>query len=349
MRVLNAFVTPSGLILGLSLQPLFSSFLILLNKAAVARTTLWRLSLVAFLCVLSFVFWQVIVLDLQASPYPQSTHWLGVVLFGNYLTNQLATISIASLLVSRVRIFYGSSSRFAMFMTLFACLVVLAKACGNGIGLKVSVDSYFSRPYDYRDNALYTYIPLVESSAMALEGMFQVSGTVSFIHYLLGGSAFARAKSEQEVNLIKAESLRLFLVASCSIVDIVFALWVVLGSDDYINHNAYYLPSLIYSLMLYSFLDLSYNKAKNILMSRTTSSPGGMSTMARARAYSSEKSFQFKGESIGYPEPVTSNTGFPASGSYHLGRSYDYSAAEYDAVPNVSRTPSTRSSNYDYN
>lgn len=108
--------------------------------------------------------------------------------------------------------------------------------------------------------------------AMTVEGVLAIVGTLSFISFLSGSSIKDISKSQSA--LVGKEIFRIGIIAISNVISIVFGIWIVFD-DNYINHTAFYLPTLTYSLELYCFLDLSYNIAREIVSEQKVISSAG--------------------------------------------------------------------------
>ncbi|KAJ3269016.1 hypothetical protein HDV01_001943 [Terramyces sp. JEL0728] len=277
MRDYNAYIIPSCVFVGFAIHDLFIAILLLGSKARKASDTiLWKLALLTWLLILVFVFFQVVVLDFYASPYYVSLSFLAFIVGANYLAHFLATIGITLMMVVRVRLFYGAKSAFYRLMAVFGVLVVLFKGAACTIGtlvcLHVSNGDYAHFTYD----PLYTKIALSFAVALPIEGVFAVSGTLSFLYFLTDFKGFNNIAIQKDKKF-QSEGLRLLVIFALNIAVAILAICVAI-EDMYIDHVSFFIPSCIYALEFHAFLDLSYNNAKVMLATTRSSEKKDKST-----------------------------------------------------------------------
>ncbi|KAJ3321312.1 hypothetical protein HDV06_004416 [Boothiomyces sp. JEL0866] len=261
-RDYNAYLSTSGVMLGMGLHNLASAAYILIAKASVARkTVLWILGLFAFLSLSGFLGLQVFTIDYISSPYLEGPDFLGKLFFFNYLLNLLTTIFITSLVVVRVRLFFGNSP-FTYLMYVMGFFTVIGKGCGNAVGMYTSArfinGEYRSPP----DDPLYPKIALIMAFALTFEAIFTAIGTGSFLAFLLD---FDFSSLSRQNDVLYKEVLRLSLILFFNVLNAIFAVWIAFD-DNWISHNGFFMDSLTYSLELYAFLELSYYNAKALVI-----------------------------------------------------------------------------------
>jgi membrane-associated HD superfamily phosphohydrolase len=156
-RDYEAYLTPSGLIVGMAIHDLFSGFVILASKReSSSKTLLWKVSLLTGISVLLFIVCQILVIDYYVSPYMVPNYYLGLIIFLNYVFNMVVTICISFVIVVRIKIFFGGKSRITYFMYAMAAITIVMKFLGNGIGAKVAYDAMTLRIPNPTQNSLYT-------------------------------------------------------------------------------------------------------------------------------------------------------------------------------------------------
>ncbi|KAJ3253055.1 hypothetical protein HK103_001017 [Boothiomyces macroporosus] len=277
MRDYNAYIIPSCVFVGFAIHDLFIAILLLGAKARKAGSTiLWKVALITWILILAFVVCQVVVLDYYASPYYTTISFVAFMVGINYVTHFLATIGITAMMVVRVRLFYGAKSSFYRLMAVFGVLVVLFKGIACTIGtlvcLHVSNGDYAHFTYD----PLYTDIALSFAVALPIEGVFAVSGTLSFLYFLTDFKGFNNKEIRKDKKF-QSEGLRLLVIFALNIAVAILAICVAI-EDMYIDHVSFFIPSCIYALEFHAFLDLSYNNAKEMLATTRSSEKKEKST-----------------------------------------------------------------------
>jgi hypothetical protein len=284
-----AYLAPAAFLVGAAIPDLGASFLLLASKSSSANSAIWRISVYTWASLAFFILAQFMISDYIASPYIVPTWFVGTVVTANYIGNMLVTVGITTLLVLRIRIFYGKSHSFYNFMLISGATVILLKAWANGIGAYIGVQSAQGLYQNFKQHPLYKQISFWMAIAMAAEGLIAIVGTLSFISFLSGNPIKNISKTQS--TLIGKEIFRIVLIAVSNVICVGFGIWIIFD-DNYINHIAFYLPSLIYSLELYCFLDLSYNIARAIVSEQKAPSSGGdsKSTLSKiANDYSDHK------------------------------------------------------------
>ncbi|KAJ3253054.1 X-ray repair cross-complementing protein 5 [Boothiomyces macroporosus] len=107
-------------------------------------------------------------------------------------------------------------------------------------------------------------VALALAFGLSFEGVFSAIGTVSFLYFLTGFQGFKRDIIKDKK--FQYEAARLTVIFGLSILVSILGIWLAIN-DNWIDHSAYFIPSCIYSLELLAFLDLSYNNAKEMLVS----------------------------------------------------------------------------------
>ncbi|KAJ3275591.1 hypothetical protein HDV01_007594 [Terramyces sp. JEL0728] len=261
-REYNSYLSTSGVMLGMGLHNLASAAYILIAKASVARkTVLWVLGLFAFLSLSGFLGLQVLTIDYISSPYLEGPDFLGKLFFYNYLLNLLTTICITSLVVIRVRLFFGNSP-FTYLMYVMGFFTIVGKGMGNAVGMYTS-SRFISGEYNNPTaDPLYPKIALIMAFALSFEAIFTAVGTGSFLAFLLD---FDFSSLNRQNDVLYKEVLRLCLILCFNVINAIFAVWIAFD-DNWISHNGFFMDSLTYSLELYAFLELSYYNAKSLVI-----------------------------------------------------------------------------------
>lgn len=264
MRDYNGYLTSSGIMLGMALHNLATAMFILLIKAKLAyKTALWNIAMFAWLSLTGFVVLQIIAIDYISSPYLTGDNFLGTIFLLNYSFNFLTTIFVTSLIVIRIRLFYGKSA-FSTTMYVMGFLTILGKGAGNAIGVFVSIRFIMQLYGTPVQDPYYSKIALVMTFALLFEALFTAIGTLSFLSYL---TDFKLTESlfTMKNKVLKKETLKLFLVIFLNFINAIFAVWVAFD-DNWISHNGFFMDSLTYTLELYAFIELSYISAKKLIL-----------------------------------------------------------------------------------
>ncbi|KAJ3269015.1 hypothetical protein HDV01_001942 [Terramyces sp. JEL0728] len=279
MRPFVAYTVPACLFVGFAIHDLFSSFILLLMKYKTAgNTILWKIAFATCMLLFVFVVFQIMVLDFFASPYNVTNQYIGFIIGMNYLLAWLVTVGVSFMLVVRIKLFYGKTSMLFKLMTIYGGVVVVLKAVGESIGLyvcyRVAIGKYVIPNYD----PLYPTVALALAFGLTFEAVFSAIGTFSFLYFLTGFQGFKRDIIRDRK--FQKEGARLVVIFVLNVIVATLGIWLAID-DNWIDHSAYFVPSCIYSLELYVFLDLSYNNAKDMLISskdkgssQTNSKPG---------------------------------------------------------------------------
>ncbi|KAJ3261165.1 hypothetical protein HK103_006474 [Boothiomyces macroporosus] len=262
-----AYTTPSAIIIGIGLHSLFSAAIMIVNVEN-KKTPVWRVSLLSFLLLTLFMGLQFHIVDFFTSPYLTPNGYFDYVFCAGYVTNILLTISIAALLLMRVKIFYSERKSLYYGMIALGMLVIMLKGLGDFLGIYVSYQTgvgMYASPFDH---PYYSDIALVMAIATAFEAIFSALGSYLFISFLL--SASHSDSAIDKVRMVKEEVISLTIIMISQLFMTVLAIWVKFD-DNYISHVAFFMPSFVYALELKTFLALSYYSAKKIISAQKTS------------------------------------------------------------------------------
>ncbi|KAJ3334684.1 hypothetical protein HDU91_002599 [Kappamyces sp. JEL0680] len=258
MRDYQAYGTPSGIILGMGLRYLWRTVLLLIQKSNTRHTILYQLSCLACFLVSVMSAVQIVLLDFFSSPY--YLDYSGYLLVVGYALNALSTILISILMLYRILVVYGLSHKLTWSMFALAVVVVAGKIIGNFYGIATAwrfQTGQYSSP---------TQDPLFGNVA---RGVFLSICSVAFLY----GLTLSWDLSEHlKVASFMQTFLCLMLILATNIANAVLAT-VAAVNDNYISHVGFYLTGFSYALTIYTFVDLSYVTARELILSQLNSQP----------------------------------------------------------------------------
>jgi hypothetical protein len=266
MRATIAYGTPSAVFIGMAIYELSNSLVLLYSKfRSSGRTLLWRMSMATFVFVVFVVAVQLVALDYFMSPYELPN--LGIWLVAAFGTAFIASFAMTILLLYRVYLFYGKSNMGTWAMALLAFVVIVLKGFSSSQGVALSLNFQRSRTFDPT---------IIERMAGA-----NAIGTLGeAVYNTLGSLAFLNALTESKAQfkffkriMFKEIGRRLAAIFVLNVIICGFSIWLI-RNDNHISHTSYYLTSYGYALQLYTFLDLSYVSAKEIVMEQLQYSSG---------------------------------------------------------------------------
>lgn len=257
LRTSNAYLATSTVLVGAAIPDFGASFMLLAGKFSSRQTAVWKLAVFTWISLGMFLTAQFLVLDFISSPYKAPSYWFGTIIGANYFSNFLVTVGISILLVLRIRIFYGKKNGFYKAMLLAGFIVGLLKGAANALGVYISYKAATLKIPAPQFDPNYKYIAPAFAISMTGEGIFAIVGTLSFISFLRGDNT-------NSSKLVNKEIFRIAIISILNIICVALAIWITFD-DNYINHSSFWIPSLIYSMELFCFLDLSYNSARAIL------------------------------------------------------------------------------------
>ncbi|KAJ3315128.1 hypothetical protein HDV04_004269 [Boothiomyces sp. JEL0838] len=267
MRDFNAYGTPSGIFLGLAFHDFATASVILFSKLDSAKSFLWQSSFFTWIILALFIIAQFIGLDYFMSPYELTN--IGYVLVANYLLNILTTLGITTMMVYRVKIFFGKSSTIFKVMIAFQLIVLAFKGVGSFFGCLVSYQ-FQTGVSQLATNVHFRDIGLFEAIGQAAEGIFSACGSTAFIYALTSSHSKQRQKTFADI-AVTPIGMRLIAILLLNFTIAVFGVWDYFD-DNYIDHTGFFMPSWTYALQLHTFLDLSYISAKKIVFGQVSSS-----------------------------------------------------------------------------
>lgn len=109
--------------------------------------------------------------------------YIGYVFCVSYVVNIICTLTITSLFLIRIHLFFGNS-KFFVGMLLLGIVVFLSKSFGDVIGFIVSYRFAVGQLLTPLADPLYSKIALVMAFATSLECIFSAVGSFSFIYYV---------------------------------------------------------------------------------------------------------------------------------------------------------------------
>ncbi|KAJ3272511.1 hypothetical protein HDV01_005462 [Terramyces sp. JEL0728] len=287
----SAYVTPAAIFLGLALHDIVSSLYLLLSKVNTAyKTPIWRVASVTWIFMAIFFVCQFIILDYITSPYVVSNDFFGNLMMLNYIFNYFVTVGVGIMLMTRIRVFYGRQSAVYIIMLILAVATFTLKGMGDTYGTIVGNDMRKNLYLQYESHPLYHYVPFYLAIGQAIEAVFATMGAVAFLYAIGNGVGQSKTKIITEI-VIKEDGIRLFIIFCLEATIAVFGImaWLNGGIFTYITHVGLYIPSFVYALQFYTFLQNSYVTAKSIIEKQQNSSSQGNS-----RAYSESRQTSLK-------------------------------------------------------
>ncbi|KAJ3321202.1 hypothetical protein HDV06_004545 [Boothiomyces sp. JEL0866] len=264
-RQTGAYRTIAGLLIGLGIHNILCALFVLCQKTQKgAQSAIWYLSLFAALSVVAFLTVQVMMLDFMTSPYPAPNWYIGLLLMLNWAFHFLSGVSISIILLSRLRIFYNSHTLIIKSMTLLLVLVILVKGASNGLGVYCTYGVFTNQYLHYEDHPQFPLAEALAAGAGVVEGVFSIAGSISFLNALF--TSFIDKSTFAKGILIKHEGYRLMIILVLHTLTSVLLLYNAIDYSSQYSLLGFYLPSWNYGLEVYTFLELTYHSAKNIIL-----------------------------------------------------------------------------------
>ncbi|KAJ3256248.1 hypothetical protein HK103_005611 [Boothiomyces macroporosus] len=261
----GAYRTIGGLLIGLGIHNILCAIFVLAQKSQRgAQSAIWYLSLFASVSVVAFLSVQVMMLDFMTSPYAAPDWYIGLLLMLNWAFHFLSGVSISIILLSRLRIFYNGYTVMIKSMTLLLVLVILVKGVSNGLGVYCTYGVFSNQYLQYEDHPLFSLAESLAAGAGVVEGVFSIVGSISFLNALF--TSFIDKSTFVKGVLVKHEGYRLMIILILHTLTSVLLLYNAISYQSQYSLLAFYIPSWNYGLEVYTFLEMTYHSAKNIIL-----------------------------------------------------------------------------------
>ncbi|KAJ3272753.1 hypothetical protein HDV01_005281 [Terramyces sp. JEL0728] len=261
----GAYRTIAGLLIGLGIHNILCAVFVLFQKSQRgSQSAIWYLSLFASFSVIAFLLVQVMMLDFMTSPYAAANWYIGLLLMLNWAFHFLSGVSISIILLCRLCIFYDSRTIITKSMTLLLVLVILVKGASNGLGVYCTYGVFTNQILTYEDHPQFSLAEALAAGAGVVEGVFSIAGSISFLNALF--TSFIDKSSFAKGILLKHEGYRLMIILVLHILTSVLLLYNAISYQSQYTLLGFYIPSWNYGLEVYTFLELTYHSAKNIIL-----------------------------------------------------------------------------------
>ncbi|KAI8899683.1 hypothetical protein BC833DRAFT_563921 [Globomyces pollinis-pini] len=258
-----AYITPACVFIGMAIHEYCAALFILLTVKS-RDGALYVVSWITTFILLCFLIIQILTIDYLASPYVSilSVYFLPYLFCLNYIFNLLTTASVVVLMLLRTRIIISNTKPLFKLLCFLAPTAVILKSFGAYLGFKVSYSIIQGEYRTTTEHPSFGYI----GAAMAIAGTVEAIYTTMCIVLYLVFLQSLRHSSNDYSKIIRNEGVKLVFIILLQTVMVIFGIWL-LWEDTYVNHTAFYMQGLTYSLELFTFLNSSYKSPKKIIQS----------------------------------------------------------------------------------
>jgi hypothetical protein len=163
-------------------------------------------------------------------------------------------------------------------MYVLAGAVVISKGVGDAYGTVMAYQVLKVEYLRYEDHPYFKIASAILGISTLIDLVFSILGSVGFL--------FALSANESKGSFIKDvlihhHGYRLVLISVIHILICSFMMYSINNEHTYITKLGLYLPSWVVALELYTFLELSYVSAKEIILNQGTSSGGDTRSKSR--------------------------------------------------------------------
>ncbi|KAJ3318050.1 hypothetical protein HDV06_000862 [Boothiomyces sp. JEL0866] len=242
---------------------MYSFFVLLQKYKNSALGTLWYMSLFASISITSFQSVQMILLDFLTSPYAASDGYLGILLMLNWSFYFLSGSSIAIIIQRRLQVIYEKDTTLFQSMNFLLILLLTTKGTACGLGVYCGYGVYKNYYLKYDDHPLFHTVETISAFGGLLEAVYSSTGSILFLSALnTMGQDFIPFMLKVIAN---HEGHRLILILVMHAATATMMMYNAFSYQTGYTLLAFYLPSWTYGLEVYTFLDLAYHSAKDIL------------------------------------------------------------------------------------
>nr|KAJ3421682.1 hypothetical protein HK105_002706 [Polyrhizophydium stewartii] len=278
-RTPSAHLAPSAVIIGVAFSELASAaqFMLCMRREVIG-SAICILSLVAFVVVLAMASVEISLVDFLVSPYMPWTDsplaWQAKMTIAAFALNTLATALVQLtldlqllLFVARLRIFHRSDSSLLWILSFMAAGTFLFAAPANVINIICNIEVVQGRIKIFSQSSLIGLSNALFAATHTLEGIFSAACSATFLWEI--GKALGFSKKEFALEILRRrEGIRFIAILALNILISAFTLHAYVFGFTYITYVVYYLPVLIYSIEIHTFLIASYEAPREFISNR---------------------------------------------------------------------------------
>ncbi|KAL2916258.1 hypothetical protein HK105_204349 [Polyrhizophydium stewartii] len=271
-RTPSAHLAPSAVIIGVAFSELASAaqFMLCMRREVIG-SAICILSLVAFVVVLAMASVEISLVDFLVSPYMPWTDsplaWQAKMTIAAFALNTLATALVLLLFVARLRIFHRSDSSLLWILSFMAAGTFLFAAPANVINIICNIEVVQGRIKIFSQSSLIGLSNALFAATHTLEGIFSAACSATFLWEI--GKALGFSKKEFALEILRRrEGIRFIAILALNILISAFTLHAYVFGFTYITYVVYYLPVLIYSIEIHTFLIASYEAPREFISNR---------------------------------------------------------------------------------
>ena len=266
-RYFNAFLTPAAMFCGMGLYELLSSLQFMLLRVRQWKTPLIRLGFATWLFMLVYLSFYIMFVDWRISYYPVSDAWYRQRFICLLVSGGLASVSLWSMMLLRIRMFFSSRSTVfvavallgaatIIFTLLFAIAATYLTIIGQGGVTTATKGDVLADKCISLLAALSHVSQAFFSTVCSLTFLRAVSRSVGLSSTAFISDMFAKYEGMRFCMII----LVCLFTTSCQIYN------AIIGPNNYIVYVSYYTDAWLFPLELYTFLTTSFVSAKSIVV-----------------------------------------------------------------------------------
>ncbi|KAL2912533.1 hypothetical protein HK105_204355 [Polyrhizophydium stewartii] len=265
MRILDAHKAPSLIFQGIGISELLAALMFMLTaKPETRRTAIFWLSAVAWVFITAALAIDVAILDYFTSPYDLADrHWHPKMVMSGFFTGFVGDLCLLALFIVRLRIFYRNSFVLWLLAVLgtSAILIVLP---ADYIAIAANIEVINDR-LDYFTNSPHIgLVNLLFTISHSTQCLFSALSSMAFLWAIGKGLGFSKKGFLYEV-MFNHDGIRFIVIIGLNITVALFNLLAYFNGYDYINYCMWYLPTLVSSIELRTFLITSYVAPRDII------------------------------------------------------------------------------------
>ncbi|KAL2916263.1 hypothetical protein HK105_204354 [Polyrhizophydium stewartii] len=296
MRPLEAHMPPSLIFQGIAVSELLAAgMFILTSKPETHRTTIFRMSCIAWVLVVVVTAIDIAILDFFVSPYPLADKfWHPKMVMSSFAVGLINDFVMLALFIIRLRIFYRDNSLVFWGLVFLGCMSMIIVLPGDYISIAANIDVLNGKYAFFTDSPNMAFANVLFAVSNTAKGLFSALSSMAFLWAIGKGLGFSKKGFLYEI-MLNHDGLRFLVIIGLNFTVVLFTLLAYLNGYNYITYCAWYLPSLISSVEVRTFLIASYVAPRDIIernrLGLTATSPISGSQI---RSYNNGNSFHNK-------------------------------------------------------
>ncbi|KAL2912541.1 hypothetical protein HK105_207939 [Polyrhizophydium stewartii] len=293
MRDLMAHLTPSLIFQGIAISELLAAGMFMITSKPESRgSAIFRLSVVGWVFVVVMTAIDIGIMDYFTSPYPLADpFWHPKMVLSNFGLGLLNDWVMLALFVIRLRVFYRDSPLTTWGLTFLGAASMITLLPGDYIALMANIKVFQGKIAVFTDDPDMLLANVFFAAGNIGKSAFSALSSMAFLWAIGKGLGFSKEGFLYEI-MFNHDGLRFLVIIGLNMTLVLFTLLAYVNGYNYITYCSWYLPPLIASVEIHTFLITSYVAPRDIIernrLGLTVTSP---ISGTHIRSYNSNNSY----------------------------------------------------------